>query len=316
MGIKHSAVGNLKFYEGSGSEIFSSIKHRQEPSEDTPMYIMDEKMRSSFHAFHLFCTNRLGRFIAVAWVLSFCCGGVSCVLYSFYASTIWMDSDILCVSIWRTMGMIGGIIWALLFVVGLVYWIRELFCGRLESRELFIIRFGGASSFWLLFISLTALFSFIGAPMLIKSPNNAVYHCGFYLDAHLILVWPDQNCEFWPKKGVCDVDIRNFLPSNWTVVVNGTPGVYYCKTQSSEGLNHCWSRFNGFSRFMYWGMAFSVVACIFSIISVCLIENEESSTPCTECFGRCPCCKHNTCCESVDKCLFPDLHQGPSSGPM
>ena len=324
MSGKYSAIGNPKYQESSDNDSFSSFSKRyQEPTEDTPISLdlMHDRMRSSYHAFQVFCTNRFGIFMCFAWVSSFCLAIVSAVFYILYAVAVWTNPNILCVDLMRIAGMVLGILLTFTLVAGLVYWIRQFLCGWLWSPELFASRvctmsvacFNGI-------IVITAVINIAQAPMVVKSSNNVVYYCGYdeytIMYAQLVLTWPDQNCEFWPVDKLCGSDLRSFKSSNWITIVNGTSGAYRCQIQKFEGLTLCQSHFDDFSRFMYWAIVFSVLAVFFSIISVCIIRNPKFSTPCTEIFCCFPCCKHSTCCEPVDRFLFNDLSQKLSQGPM
>ena len=178
--------------------------------------------------------------------------------------------------------------------------------------------------FWASFVCFAVPFlsvvtyNIVGTPMLIKS-DNIIYACEFdegNIDAHLILAWPGQNCEFWPSDRVCDCDLRSFKTSSSIIIVNETSGAYHCQMQDPVGFTHCKSYFDGFSRFLYWGILPSILAILFSFASLCVIGNRESLKPCTECFKRSPCCKYSSCCESIDEFLFRDLYYRITCGRM
>ena len=199
MGESYSAIGNLEYHEGSDNESFSSFskRHQEPPKEATPLNFMDEDMRSSYHAFQMFCTTRFGWLMCFLWVLSFCCAIISAVLYHIYTVTIWQNSNILCIDSLRAIGMISGVGLTFILVLGLIGWIIELGCGRSRSRESF------ANCMLLFFVCCllgpilsTIAYNIAGTPMLIKSSDNIIYDCEFDegdMDAHLILAWPDQN---------------------------------------------------------------------------------------------------------------------------
>ena len=152
MGESYSAIGNLKYHEGSDNESlpnFSKRHHR--PAEDTPMYLMDENMRSSYYAFQMFCTTRFGMFMCFLWALSFCCAIISAVLYILYDATIWLNPNILCIDYLRLCGMISGILLTSALIVSLAYCTKQLCCGRSRSRKSFAIACFGLLLFVLQF---------------------------------------------------------------------------------------------------------------------------------------------------------------------
>jgi hypothetical protein len=202
MGGKHSAIGNLKYHEGSDSEIFSSVKRHQEPTEDTPIHLMNDEMRNSYYAFQMFCTNWFGMLMCFLLMLSIICSIISATLYILYDFAIWNNPNILCINGRRMFGMIIGIIFTCLLIVSFASWMTKLGYGRSRSRRSFANQMcllsAGCIIGPILFIG---GYSIVGTPMLIKSPNNIIYDCEFDegdMDAHLILAWPDQNCEFRP----------------------------------------------------------------------------------------------------------------------
>ena len=332
MGGKHPApaIGKPKYQESSNNDSFSSFfKRHQEPTEDTPISLdlMHDRVRGSYHAFQIFCTTRFGWLMCFLLILTSSCSITSVVLYVLYDATIWNNPNILCVNSYRFWGMIFGMLATLMLIVGFTIWIGFVCRGRSRSRKSF-----ANLLIWVLFawflcpILLTILFNILETPMLIKSPDNIIYHCDFdkgYMDAHLILfspanhtpIEPDQSCEFWKKNTLCDADLRGHAISDW-IVINGTIGAYHCQTQDSKGHDHCLGDFDGFSQFLYWGIAFSVLATVLLLVSLIVIGRRESLRPCTECFGSTPCCKQSTCCESLDEFLFHDLYHRLSCDPM
>ena len=319
----YSAIGKPKYQESSDNESFSSFfKRYQEPTEVTPIdqHLMNENRRNSYYAFQMFCTTRFGWLICFLLVLSFCCAIISAVLFILYDATIWQNSNILCIEYTRLFGMISGIVLTSIIVLILAFCIGQLCCGRSRSRKSFAHCMFNVS--FICFIGpllLATAYNIVGTPMLIKSSDNIIYDCEFdegYMDAHLILAWPGQNCEFWPSNRVCHHDLRGFKTSSSIIIVNETSGVYHCQTQDPVGFTHCKSCFDGFSWFLYWGIVPSILAILFSSVSLCVIGNRESLKPCTECFGSSPCCKHCACCESVDECLFRDLYYRITCGRM
>ena len=213
-----------------------------------------------------------------------------------------------------------GIVLTFFPVLGLVVCMRQLCCGRSQSRKLFAL-----CMFRVSFVCFTGPFllviayDIVGTPMLIKSSDNIIYDCEFdegNMDAHLILTWPGQNCEFWPIDRLCYHDLRGFKTSSSIIIINETPGVYHCQTQDPVGFAHCKNCFDGFSRFLYWGILPSILAILFSFASFCVIGNREALKPCTEYFNCFPCCKDSACCESVDEFLFRDLYYRITCGRM
>ena len=319
----YSAIGKPKFQESSDNDSFLSFSKRyQEPTEVTPIdqHLMYENMRNSYYAFQMFCTTRFGWLMCILWVLSFCCPIISVVLFIPYGATIWQNLNILCIDTSRFSGMISGIVVTSIIVVSLVVCMGLLCCGRSRSRKSFAL-----CTFFISVLCFTGPFilvieySIFGAPMLIKSSDDIIYDCEFDegdMDAHLILAWPGQNCEFWPSDRLCYFDLRGFKTSSSIIIVNETSGAYHCQTQDPVGLTHCKACFDRFSPFLYWGILPSILAILFSFASSCAIANQESLKPCTECFSYFPCCKHNACCESVDELLFRDLYYKITCGRM
>jgi hypothetical protein len=206
--------------------------------------------REDLHVSGTLCNDKCGIFLL--FVL-FVTGSALCfwiILGSIYTNVLRTSSALLCFgqlgSTWRYMGPVIIV----LAIISLL-WILRLFLAKASPISMqnclhCVVIFIAILMFAICYVGYTMT----ETGMVIQYINNSMYRCEFgngQMTASLVLAptndtnlsEPDVGCEFWSASAFCSEPFGYLATVFESRKINGTSGVYVCKSTSLDGLKLC-----------------------------------------------------------------------------
>ena len=234
----------------SDSDTFTSYSQGSIHSDDDTA--LDIRKPEDPPIFKMFCSDTCGKFLLFLLVVTGVALGFWVSLGSIYTNLLRTSSALLCFgqlgSTWRYMGPT-----MLIFFVFTLLWILRLFMIKTSSASM---RNGLHSIILLIIILIFTLcnvtYILTETGMVIQHTNTSMYRCEFgegrttaslaFASIHdANLSESNIECEFWSASAFCSEPFGYLATLFESQKINGTSGVYICKSAGLDGLKLCFT---------------------------------------------------------------------------